>query len=1450
MMSSAALAAIANARAALQAAEDALPNTVIQGGDRDAARKAVEAARAELDQTRLQGLGNDSGFGLVAADLPLLLLPVRLETRYVSGPYRLLVRIYPDDIHADGHEPALTREERELQKNYLLTIESRHDERDWLAAWRELARRVGPLRALWLATGRTNVLRPSGWTRAATARLLPDRFVAFAWTTPGNAPIRAAAPNPVREPLILGADPMSDNIDPDQPLGGGARWLHDFKAALEAGMALEVPLAPGERVTRLVALGVRATIDPSAQAVEFARLINAHRCTNDVSLLAPGEPTNALGEQRTAYRAQPDADGLYRDELAYFDTGGLTRRRRASWEPGGPPRRFDGAEAAGFRLDRALGLAPGTLGRLAGSDDDLASHERLLRSLVASAVTDGIERLLAPSVTPEAIGYALAVLRAQVSAAGPFATLRIGPQPYGVLPVRIADRVQLGAEPAALLDLLDRLRANVFEPALADILRVSEPRRSDPVMSNPGRRLLEILRFDANVRTLGIRAVLDPALLSAVLPGMSTRDRKANAAARRKICSLLAALGDPSPAATAIGMAGLFDDVAPVTLSMVGDVAALSQIRALRPPEFSNPRPVAPVPLMTLELLDGIGGPSRPFTLLYELARQAILHTADRAARQWLRADALAYGRPVPSFDNPLAPLGTMEARLRAPAPSDSTNTIAFLLDNGVQAVPAASEFWQLREDLGRLVSLPPARIEATLGAVLGLLTHRLDAWYTGFAVERLEALRSDGASSVGGAPPMKPGLVVGAFGWLDAFPAGGTPPIAGYVHAPSTQHAMTAAVLLSADKAHREQGHGNAFAVDLSSARVRGALDLLEGLRASQPLGALLGYGIERRLTDAAPALIAQVRAVAPLVANKREPSGQPAESVAADNVVDGLALLRLAGYDGTNSPDASRLTALDITGRSVIAPVLADAAERIDALADLLLAEAVHHTLAGTPMRAGAAGDLLAGGPVAVPDEIEVARIGQRGIATTHKVLALFESDVAGSSRWTTTPRASAEPALEAWLAQQLPDPSLIAIAATFTLADGTAAPVTTTLANVLANVAAQRGLGAIDLVLMKTPVLERRISALLESLRPATSAGTPVLQPEAKREGQTGDWSLAEVIELAATLRRLLGGARGLVPADLDALGQTASLQLDRVELEKRLAALNGQVVAARDALVAAGNEAARLLALEAAELFGLDAIPSAGALAAAVASVRREFDRRIAEAGDTSRPLAERMRSLAGPELVVVPQLVVTGAVLDTAFRAVIGATPPEIRAFLARAAGVREPVARLDAVLGQAEALAGTASLVHVLGVAQHPMAPGERWTALPGPTAPSRTSYVVMRPAALDLARMTHVAGLFIDAWAEVVPQAELDTAIVFDAPAPSQAAPNAMLLLVPEASRESWTESDVLAHVLEALALAKLRAVDPDLITRAGALLPALLLRDGDGTDSLADLWTTPVAP
>ena len=47
------------------------------------------------------------------ARLPVALLPVRLETRFATGAAgpELLVRIYPDEIHADRHEPELTAEE-------------------------------------------------------------------------------------------------------------------------------------------------------------------------------------------------------------------------------------------------------------------------------------------------------------------------------------------------------------------------------------------------------------------------------------------------------------------------------------------------------------------------------------------------------------------------------------------------------------------------------------------------------------------------------------------------------------------------------------------------------------------------------------------------------------------------------------------------------------------------------------------------------------------------------------------------------------------------------------------------------------------------------------------------------------------------------------------------------------------------------------------------------------------------------------------------------------------------------------------------------------------------------------------------------------------------------------------------------------------------------------------
>jgi hypothetical protein len=110
------------------------------------------------------------------------------------------------------------------------------------------------------------------------------------------------------------------------------------------------------------------------------------------------------------------------------------------------------------------------------------------------------------------------------------------------------------------------------------------------------------------------------------------------------------------------------------------------------------------------------------------------------------------------------------------------------------------------------------------------------------------------------------------------------------FLHAPSLQQASTAAVLRSGYLAHRsDAGAGHApFSVDLSSARVRQAAHLAEGVRAGQPPAALLGYQLERDLRDRGLAnLILALRTMSPY----GELTAAEVEQVRLRNIADGSA-------------------------------------------------------------------------------------------------------------------------------------------------------------------------------------------------------------------------------------------------------------------------------------------------------------------------------------------------------------------------------------------------------------------------------------------------------------------------------------------------------------------------------------------------------------------------------
>ena len=82
--------------------------------------------------------------GMMQINHPLVLLPVRLETRFVArqadgGGVDFLIRIYPDDIHIDAHERGLTEDEERWGRQFWQNIATAgNDTAKQKSAWRQL----------------------------------------------------------------------------------------------------------------------------------------------------------------------------------------------------------------------------------------------------------------------------------------------------------------------------------------------------------------------------------------------------------------------------------------------------------------------------------------------------------------------------------------------------------------------------------------------------------------------------------------------------------------------------------------------------------------------------------------------------------------------------------------------------------------------------------------------------------------------------------------------------------------------------------------------------------------------------------------------------------------------------------------------------------------------------------------------------------------------------------------------------------------------------------------------------------------------------------------------------------------------------------------------------------------------------------------------------------------
>ena len=455
-------------------------------------------------------------------------------------------------------------------------------------------------------------------------------------------------------------------------------------------------------------------------------------------------------------------------------------------------------------------------------------------------------------------------------------------------------------------------------------------------------------------------------------------------------------------------------------------------------------------------------------------------------------------------------------------------------LMTGVVAQQAPPVIAEHRAAVQAFAALPPARVAALTREHLDLSSYRLDAWVGGLAHRRLRRLRE-----------VRPrGAQVGAYGWLENLRPAPTVPAAtgvpaaladlpgrplmrdlsgeGFIQTPSPSHAVTASILRAAYRSQTAEGSfGNEMSVNLSSGRVRVALSLIDGVRAGNDLGALLGYRLERFLHEyyARPdtphiveldAAIFPLRRAYPTVAAVNPDTAAVTEPTRY--VVDGLALVRAvlgwveehaagttgtlfqtlasrpAGYPWGTKPGALPLpTEPDkLTGVLRGIDAIADA---LDALGDLTTSETVYQLARGNHARAAAVLSALAEG-TAIPHP-EVTDTPRTGLPVSHKLIlqlpAVAAAPVAGPPGWDAVPmsaRAALEPSVNHWLGGLLGDPAQIRVRlASDSLAPGAALPEVSV---------AELGLQPLDLVALLADGFDAAVGSLtarvLDRLRPA--------------------------------------------------------------------------------------------------------------------------------------------------------------------------------------------------------------------------------------------------------------------------------------------------------------------------------------------------------------------------
>jgi hypothetical protein len=1082
----------------------------------------------------------------------------------------------------------------------------------------------------------------TAWSQASKVRTFPDRFVLLGYQDDFEEPVIEQLGEPIPNPLIVGPDTRDDIgavlreaygeefdewTDDEKAVryveflseSSDTRWLFDFDAAVAMGLGFRVDLTADQYAKgfrRLFVVGVKLSTDAEAGRIALEELLRNHQFGDSgVSIIPQGTPSNNTEEAGSGFSERESAEEAFD---RYFGNGSPEDPDEARLKRDG--RRL--AELLGIDADAAeLRSVENYFGK------DQIEARAMNTALWNATIGFFLESKVTPVTSERDREWIRWFLVEHVRGRGSLPALRIGDEPYGILPIsdlRNPGWLGRGAPGAGrdpsgrsaflstLYDVLSTMR-NDWEHLVERVNHVGKD--GDPHKTLLGALGLhaQSVEFDRRIaqsfqqikNSLYAQGILgddiDQLDLTYRAAGMALLDRLGY----RHDTEL-----DPRIPILDRSFLGSHEDV---NKHLVDDtpLSEMDSIRAYTDEGWNYIRWLienARVNHRNIKDQKGFSENRKPVALLYDMLRHALNLEFGNTGLNLFRNAEILTAREAAAARIDAGFIGIQTAKTVLESKWDIiyrqddriaggelvADRISRILRSGGDDA-SARQLQEVLEALELLEDAPTARLERCFVEHLDCCSYRLDAWLLGLLHLQLEAMRSGSDAEEGGT---RRGVYIGAYGWVENLepedreltpvplndelrgifdPAENDDIVrddsnAGYVHAPSINHAVTAAVLRNAYISTADEEDAERYKVNLSSERVRLALTMIEGVQQGQSLAALLGYQLERGLHDdedeELDIFIYELRKVFPLVANRLKATAVAADKVgataeatlrhaeeAADfeedravtriearNVVNGLALLAHVKKSGKASypfgfptgDGAGKLKEASAAEKAAIDREVARLMNIRDAVADLAIAESVHQVVQGNFERAAGALDAYSkGGFPHLPD---VVQSSGSGVGLTHRFAVHLPTGVSPDAG--ATPRSKAEPALNRWLAGLLPDPGQVACDVRFRAPshgeepDAPWSTVTVTMGDL--------GLEPIDLLYLQDVESGKNLSALddyvMEFFQGAAPR-RPDLEVAFDYATRSDDRvTFFEVAAMIGALRKVVVAARPLEAADI--------------------------------------------------------------------------------------------------------------------------------------------------------------------------------------------------------------------------------------------------------------------------------------------------------------------------